>query len=119
MSWGISRWGAQGGVPVGALTAANQTTPSAGWLDARGYGQWIFQIRGTITAGGITVQGSLDNITWFDLTPDSTATSTGQNVNPITQVNAQLRYRGQLSAVRGVSNGTFAGSATLLAEAAP
>lgn len=119
MSWGVSRWGAEGGVPVGSFTAASQTSPSAGWLDARGYGQWNFQVKGTISAGGITVQGSLDNINWFDLTPDSTATSTGQNVNPITQTDAQLRYRGQLSAVRGVSNGTFAGSATLLAMGAP
>lgn len=119
MSWGISRWGAEGGVPIGALTAATQTTPAAGFNDARGYGQWNFQLKGTISAGGVTVQGSLDNVTWFDLAPDTSSTSTGLNVNPITSVDAQLRYRGALSAVRGVSNGAFTGSVTLLALGAP
>lgn len=114
------RWGAGGGVTIGAFTAASQTSPMAGNLDARGFGQWTFQLKGgTITAGGITVQGTTDGTNWFDLTPDASSASTGANANPITSLDAQIRYKGPLYAVRGVSNGTFAGSTTLEGFAIP
>jgi hypothetical protein len=90
-----------------------------GSLDARSFGKWNFQLKGTISAGGITVQGTLDGTNFFDLAPDSSSTSTGLNVNPMTSTDAQLRYNGVLFGVRGVSNGTFAGSATLEGFATP
>lgn len=118
MSWGISRWGTAG-VPVGAFTGATQTSPIAGNLDARGYATWTFWVKGTISAGGITVQGTPDGTTWSDLVPDSTGSSTGSSANPIVGTDALMRFKGPLYGVRGVSSGDFAGSATLVGMAAP
>lgn len=119
MAGGLFRWGVNGGVTIGNFTGANQTSPIAGSLDARGFTNWTFQVKGTITTGGITVQGTTDGTNWFDLVPPSSGTSTGQQANPIVQTNGQLLYKNALYGVRGVSNGTFAGSATLEGFATP
>ncbi len=105
--------GHDGAATIGSFTAANQTSPGA-MTEARRFRDWTFHCTGTFTTGGITVQGSIDNgVSYFDLVPDAINTSTGQNVNPITDTNSEIRYKGGLTQVRGVSNAAFTGSVVL------
>jgi hypothetical protein len=105
--------GHDGAATIGSFTAANQTSPGA-MAEGRRFRDWTFHCTGTFTTGGVTVQGSIDNgASYFDLVPDSINTSTGQNVNPITDTNSEIRYKGALTQVRGVSNAAFTGSVVL------
>ena len=111
--------GHDGAVAIGAFTGAAQTGPTS-MTEARRFTNWTFTCKGTFSAGGVTVQGSIDDgVTWFDLVPDAVNTSTGMNVNPITSTDAEIRYKGPLTAVRGVSDGSFSGTVTLLGFATP
>jgi hypothetical protein len=111
--------GQDGAATIGSFTASGQTSPGA-MAEARRFKDWTFHLTGTISAGGITVQGSIDNgASYFDLVPDSVNTSTGQNVNPLTDTNSEIRYKGSLTQVRGVSNAAFTGSVVLKGYAVP
>lgn len=116
---GLIRVGYGGAVPIGVFTGASQSGPLSMYLDGKGFASWNFQLKGTVTTGGVTVQGTTDGVNFFDLAPDGVNTTTGSNVNPIVSLDAQIRYKGPLYGVRGVSTSDFTGSVTLLGFATP
>jgi hypothetical protein len=112
------------------LTSTPAVNGPTGMSEAKRFKDWTFSVAvtsgSTWSAGTVTVQGSLDGgLTFFDLVPDAVNTSSGVNTNPFAAgiTDAEIRYKGSLTCVRGVASANFAvsagGAVTLKGYAVP